>query len=442
MAEQESRNLRYLDVEIPEGRNAEFSPEEHHILDAINRKVAAAESLDEAMDFLFDSTREICPCDRLGLAFLEDGNQRVVAHWARALYEPLLLPKGFSQDLRGSSLEAVLDSGRPRIINDLKKYFEEHPSSGSTKLIVREGVRSSMTCPLIVEGRAVGFLFRSSRKRNAYDRHHVRLHQAVAERLSQAVEKAYRIEQLTAANRAYFEMLGFVSHELRSPLASIVMNIETFQAGYLGPLEDRQEEKLGRMKAKAQYLLGLVEEYMNLARVESGRLDLNPREDVDIVNEVVGRSLEIVGSLIEEKRMTLRREMPDGEVRSWGDPGLLVIALVNLLGNAAKYGNEGGEIRLWVEPGAAVLRIRVRNTGPGFPPDQRARLFRKFSRLPSPELMKRKGTGIGLYTTWRIVQQHGGRIWADSEPGLWAEFGFEIPRRFAEGIAQREVSTP
>ena len=87
---------------------------------------------------------------------------------------------------------------------------------------MREGVRSSLTCPLVVEGRVVGFLFRDSRRPQAFDAHHVQLEMAISERLSQAVEKAWRIEQLTAANHAYLEMLAFVSHEIKNPIASLV----------------------------------------------------------------------------------------------------------------------------------------------------------------------------------------------------------------------------
>jgi signal transduction histidine kinase len=110
------------------------------------------------------------------------------------------------------------------------------------------------------------------------------------------------------------------------------------------------------------------------------------------------------------------------------DPGLLNIVMANLLGNAVKYGNEEGQIRLRVTQPEGKLAVSVWNAGPGFPRSERSKLFKKFSRLQTRELMARKGTGVGLYTCWRIIQAHGGRIWADSEPGAWAEFCFEIPQ--------------
>ncbi|MBU0639362.1 MAG: ATP-binding protein [Planctomycetes bacterium] len=90
--------------------------------------------------------------------------------------------------------------------------------------------------------------------------------------------------------------------------------------------------------------------------------------------------------------------------------------------------HEAGEINLTVTRADDGLSVVVRNTGPGFPAEQRWRLFRKFSRVQSPELPQQKGTGIGLYTSWRIVRAYGGKIWATSEPGSWAEFSFTIPQ--------------
>ena len=89
---------------------------------------------------------------------------------------------------------------------------------------------------------------------------------------------------------------------------------------------------------------------------------------------------------------------------------------------------ENGRVRLRTEPTSRGAAFSVWNEGPGFPASQRPRLFRKFSRLDTPELRKRKGTGVGLYTSWRIVTLHGGRIDAMSEEGAWAEFRVEIPR--------------
>ena len=129
------------------------------MLDHVNQKVAGMASLDEILDFLFASIRELYPCDRIGLAFIEDDGRRIVAQKNRALYEPVLLKNGYAEDLAGSSLGTVLASNNARIIYDLPRYLQEHPRSASTRTLVREGVGSSLTCPLLVGDRAIGVIF-------------------------------------------------------------------------------------------------------------------------------------------------------------------------------------------------------------------------------------------------------------------------------------------
>lgn len=419
--------MRFVGPEDVRSLQDRLSVEEAGIVEEINRKVAARESLEDVLSFVFDSTSDISPCDRIGLALLEDNGGRIIAHHAVATYEPLLLRKGYAEDLHGSSLRTVLAKRTPRIIGDLERYLSLNPNSHATRLLVREGVRSSMTCPLLVEGRVVGVLFRSCRRPYAYDDRQVLLHQIVAERLSQAVEKTLRIERLAAANRDYFSMLAFVTHELKSPVASMMMDAGMLRDGFLGELQPKQRERVERLLGRGRYLLDLVQEYLDLARIEGGTLRAAV-EEVDFISEVMEPAVAVVMPQIEGKEMKLTVQTPDPPVSVGLDASLMKIVLVNLLGNAAKYGSAGGEIRLRVLPEIGRLQVGVWNEGPGFPEGDRWRLFRKFSRLQSPALMKEKGTGIGLYTCWRIVHAHGGHIHAASREGQWAEFTLEIPQ--------------
>ena len=261
---------------------------------------------------------------------------------------------------------------------------------------VREGVHSSLTCPLVVEGRVVGFLFRDARRKGAFDSHHVQLEMAISERLSQAVEKAWRIEQLEVANHAYLEMLAFVSHEIKNPIASLVTDTRLLADGYLGPLEPQQVDKMERVIAKGQYLLDLVQDYLDLARIDGGGLELNSRKDVDVVEEIVAPSIDLVSAQVEGAGMHLQLVLPPGSVTAECDPALLRIVLVNLLGNAVKYGSGGGDIRITVVREPDRLEIAVWNQGPGFMPEDRSRLFQRFSRLRSSHGENKRGTGVGL----------------------------------------------
>jgi len=425
--------LHFIAPTGPNGGLRAFTREEQKILGTVNQKVAGEASLDDLLDFLFQTIGDLYPCDRLSLAFLEDEDRRIVARSTRALYQPLRLAGGYAEDL-GGSLRKVIEGSCSRIIYDLPRYLAEHPHSRSSRLLVDEGVQSSLTCPLVVNGRRFGVIFLSSREARAYTPYHVQLWMAIAERLAQAVEKVWRIEQLQAANQAYTEVLAFVSHELKNPVASMITDARVLADGYLGPLAPAQAQKLERLMGKGSYLLDLIREYLDLARMESGNLALRPRL-ARFAEEVLAPALEIVEPLLQARHMTLEQSVPGVLEPVQCDPELLRIVLVNLLGNAVKYGQEGGVVRVTVERSPERLRVAVWNQGQGFPAEERPRLFRKFSRLQVPGLRERKGTGVGLYTAWRIVHLHGGRMDARSQEGAWAEFSLEVPQPLAEAMA-------
>lgn len=417
-------------VPVPEdvvGLDA-FEAAEQEILDVLNRKVASGDSLDSVMGFLYEISHGVWPCDRIGLAFVEDDGQRVTSRWVRAEYEPVIMGSGYTEDLEGSTLKPLIDGKVLRVISDMQEYGRRNPASRSTKVLLREGVMSSMTCPLVVDGRCVGLLFRSSRKKGVYGPREVWMHLAVSERIAQAVEKAWRIRQLELVNQAYMEMLGFVAHELKSPVASMVLDATMMLEGYVGDLDDAQKTSLRKITAKGEYLLNLVRDYMDLARIEGGDLSATTRPDVDIT-KIIQESADIVEAQFQERQMKFEPVYPDDPAARLieCDPDLMKIVLVNLIGNGVKYGSEGGKVRVTVAVEDAGMRVAVRNDGPGFSPADRKSLFKKFSRLRSPELMKRKGTGVGLYTVWRVISLHGGRVDAVSEQGSWAEFSFVIP---------------
>ncbi|HTX70561.1 MAG TPA: GAF domain-containing sensor histidine kinase [Thermoleophilia bacterium] len=410
-----------------------ISPEARTLLRTVNQKIAARPSLRAIVDYLFENTQSLIPCDRMGLAFVDEQGNTVTSYYNRASYDKLYLRQGYHESLQNSSLREVLGNGLPRIIGDLEAYVQDHPRSRSSRLLLREGVRSGLTCPLTVEGRVVGFIFRNSREPNAYGPKHIELQMAITERLSQAVEKAWRIEQLEEANYAYTQMLAFVSHELKSPVASMVTDAQILAQGYLGDLTPEQRAKVESMARKGQYLLDLVREYLDLARVEGGELKLATRSRVDVMTEVLDEAVELVRVQADTHGMHLMVCMPSPPLPPvCCDPTLLRIVTVNLLDNAVKYGNEGGDIRVKADvlldrKDGERLRISVWNTGPGFDTAQQDKLFRRFSRLDDPAITSRRGTGVGLYNSWRIVHLHGGRITADSQRGEWAEFSFEIP---------------
>jgi hypothetical protein len=440
MSQNPHDNLCYLDPRAAMGPIEQLPPEQQVVVHEVNRRVAAAQSLEQLIDYLFEATRSLLPTDRLSVAFVEEDGRRLVADITRTTYSSLHLKPGYAEDLAGSSLQRVIERGQPRIIDDLSAYLENHPQSISTRLVVAEGLRSSMSCPLVVEGRRVGVLFRSSTQPGAYTTQHITLHKAITERLSQAVEKTYRIRQLDRANRAYTEMLAFVTHELKSPIAGMISQARLLSEGYLGELSDKQRDVIGRMVGQGEHLMTLVREYLDLARIEGGELQLDRRSDVDFVGEVIQPSIEQIEPQRAERKMKIETESAESLPPVSCDVNLMKIVMVNLLSNAIKYGREGGRIRISItnnpdknnssqreSSSHPMLRVSVWNEGEGFSTSQQNKLFKRFSRLDGSSSKKQRGTGVGLYTVWRIIQAHNGRVRARSEPGEWAEFYFHLP---------------
>ncbi|MGA7992343.1 MAG: sensor domain-containing diguanylate cyclase [Thermoanaerobaculia bacterium] len=175
---------------------------ETNALIRLGEKVNGGLVLHEVLEQMFDSFHSVFPYDRIGCSLLEDDRRTVRAVWARSLGAAPKLGVGYSAPLDGSSLTRIIETGRPRILNDLEEYLREHPGSHATRLIVSDGVRSSLTCPLVAQGKRVGFVFFSSNRRNTYSERHVELLMQIAGQLSLVVEKGRLYAELLQAKTA------------------------------------------------------------------------------------------------------------------------------------------------------------------------------------------------------------------------------------------------
>ena len=167
----------------------------------ITEKVNTGILLEDVLNYVYDSFRQLLPYDRIGFSLFEDGGHLLRAVWARSESPTPGIPRGYVAPITGSSLEEVLSTGTPRILNDLEAYFAAHPTSDSTRRILSEGLRSSLTCPLIAMGKPIGFIFFSSRKAQAYANAHVALFRQIAGQLATIVEKARLYEELLHTRR-------------------------------------------------------------------------------------------------------------------------------------------------------------------------------------------------------------------------------------------------
>jgi GAF domain-containing protein len=157
----------------------------------LSSKIVAGASLEESLEHIYLSFHDLIPYDRIGYADVDIENQTARARWSKANGR-ILLRNGYSASLIGSSLSLVIENRRPRVLDDLPAYLENRPNSHSTKVMVAEGIKSSMTCPLFVDDAPTGLLFFSSRQRDTYSKSHVTLMKAIASNLAMLLKLSER----------------------------------------------------------------------------------------------------------------------------------------------------------------------------------------------------------------------------------------------------------
>ncbi len=232
-------------------------------------------------------------------------------------------------------------------------------------------------------------------------------------------------DKLEAANHNYMQMLGFVTHELKSPLAAMQSMISVVVGGFLGEIPAKVNDRLVRIQRNCEELQDMVKNYLDLSRAERGELVANTSQ-INFSKEVVGPCVDQTRALFDSRGMTLTVTAPE-KLSVIADPELMRISLTNYLTNAAKYGAENGQANLTVEINQDVLTVSVWNEGSGFSAEDKEKLFGKFSRLKNQNTANKRGSGLGLFLLKSILEQHQGTVWAESEPGQWAQFCFSFP---------------
>ncbi|MFT7695293.1 MAG: two-component system sensor histidine kinase ChiS, partial [Candidatus Latescibacterota bacterium] len=258
-----------------------------------------------------------------------------------------------------------------------------------------------------------------------YQRRQMRLR--VAEERSAVLEQAN--EKLREADQLKSDFVAHVSHELRTPLTAIKGAVGNMLDGITGEYDERQTRYLNRLENNADQLSALIEDLLDLSRIEAGQLRLMP-ENVDMA--AVCRSvLEGLMGLAERRGIALRMAEVSGAVEVVADADRVRQVLVNLLGNALKFTPSGGEVVLGVERVEAEVRVWVRDTGEGIPAAELGRVFEKFHQARNGLEQGVRGAGIGLSIARQLVELHGGRIWVESEEGMGSTFIFALPDKKA-----------
>jgi PAS domain S-box-containing protein len=227
------------------------------------------------------------------------------------------------------------------------------------------------------------------------------------------------------ADRAKSEFVSNVSHELRTPMTAIKGYTDLLHAGAVGPVNDDQERFLSIIRSNADRLTALINDLLDISRVETGRVRFEPRplQIGDVIADVVN----VLAVPAEAKRQTLTYEVVGGLPDVVGDRDRLNQVVTNLVGNAIYYTPDGGKIEVRAYPVEGAVRVDVRDTGIGIAPDDLGHIFERFYRADDPVVQEATGTGLGLSIVKMFVEMHGGRVWVESEQGKGSTFTFVLP---------------
>jgi PAS domain S-box-containing protein len=330
----------------------------------------------------------------------------------------------------------VIQSGEPEWAEAITDAMLESVAHDPEHLrLLRElGLRSFVCVPLVARGAAIGALslvYAESQRR--YRESDLALARDLARRAAAAVDNARLYQRLREEDRRKDEFLATLAHELRNPLAPLRSGLDALR---MSPSAAQAERTRQIMARQLSHMVRLVDDLLDVSRVTRAQIELR-HEQLDLTS-VVGMALEVSGPAVEAARLQLTVRLPDTPITLYGDRTRLAQVLSNLLNNAAKYTPAGGRIEVGARREGAEVVIEVSDTGIGIPQEMLAEVFEMFTQVASAQTHRQGGLGIGLTLVRRLVELHGGRVWAESAGlGQGSTFVVHLPANADEAAAQR-----
>ena len=334
------------------------------------------------------------------------------------------------------ALAAVYRDGEPLLFNEAHPVPEKYRLRPPYSRIAALRLKAFLVSPMIARGRPVGVLSADNRiSRAPIPAHTVDLLHSFAAQAAVAVENARlfqeiqeKSQQLELASKHKSQFLANMSHELRTPMNAVLGYTDLILDDIFGDVPAPIRETLERVKTNGQHLLSLINDVLDLSKMEAGQLTLSLGDYA--MGEIVHGVVSAVESLAAGKQLALKGIVPADLPPGRGDERRLTQVLLNLAGNAIKF-TDAGEISIEVRAADGHYLVSVRDTGPGISEADQQRIFEEFQQADSSSTRQKGGTGLGLSISRRIVELHGGRLWVESALGEGSTFYFTVPLQVA-----------
>jgi signal transduction histidine kinase len=389
----------------------------HQVTNAVNSSL----EFQKIFDAVVEGTRRLVDFDQASIARIVDPETATVFAISGA---PAELREGKKIPLPTSRFSDVLERRQPAVFDVPLTRTEADTFSMSA-------IRREIVLPLVVGDQVIGTFNLGSRRKDAFPRSEIEVVSQIAAELGVALLQAEAFEREQQAGQKLKELsdlksefVSKVSHELRTPLTSIIGAADNLLDGIAGPIDERPRNYLARIKENGDRLLRLINELLDLARIEAGR------EEVQVtrfrLDTLIQETLDTLKPLAEERGVALAaREPPPIMIRA--DRDKISRVLINLVHNGIKFTPAGGRVEIRASGDTRSVRLAVEDSGVGIPAGEIERVFDKFHQLKLGRETAAGGTGLGLPISRQLVEMHGGRLTAESAQGRGSTFTVELP---------------